>query len=327
MILIVSESTDYSTSAVISWINFLKPSAEIIRINYTDKISALSITNASIKFTFQRWNNEAIEVDFSNITSYWYRRGKFDFDKAFLNPFFQKQLYKYEQDELKSIATYLHYTLKKIKSLNSYLNVAPNKLMVNNLAESFGLITTEYIITTEKKSLLNFAAEKAGVVTKGIDESIFLEIDEDAINGYTEKLVAEDLNEYSDKIFPTLLQKQVDKKYELRIFYLDGVFYPMAIFSQRDEQTRVDFRRYNFKKENRCVPFKLPKSVQSKLRLLMNKLDLNCGSIDMIVNTNNEFVFLEVNPVGQFGMVSEPCNYFLEKKIAEFLLKQKVWKN
>ncbi len=52
----------------------------------------------------------------------------------------------------------------------------------------------------------------------------------------------------------------------------------------------------------------------------MDKLDLNCGSIDMIVNTKNEFIFLEVNPVGQFGMVSEPCNYFLEKKVAEFLL-------
>jgi D-alanine-D-alanine ligase-like ATP-grasp enzyme len=51
----------------------------------------------------------------------------------------------------------------------------------------------------------------------------------------------------------------------------------------------------------------------------MNKLDLNCGSIDMIVTPKNEYVFLEVNPVGQFGMVSYPCNYNLEKKIAEYL--------
>ncbi len=188
------------------------------------------------------------------------------------------------------------------------------------MAESCGLNTPQYMITTEKKNLLNFAAESLGVITKGIGESIFIEIDEDAISGYTEKLVAEDLNEYSDKIFPSLLQEQIDKKYELRIFYLDGVFYSMAIFSQRDDQTRIDFRKYNFKKENRSVPYKLPKSVQSKLRLLMDKLNLNCGSIDMIVNTKNEFVFLEVNPVGQFGMVSEPCNYFLEKKVAEFLL-------
>jgi hypothetical protein len=33
-----------------------------------------------------------------------------------------------------------------------------------------------------------------------------------------------------------------------------------------------------------------------------------------------EYVFLEVNPIGQFGMVSAPCNYNLEKKIAQYLI-------
>jgi hypothetical protein len=33
-------------------------------------------------------------------------------------------------------------------------------------------------------------------------------------------------------------------------------------------------------------------------------------------------VFLEVNPVGQFGMVSRPCNYQLERKVAELLLRK-----
>jgi len=46
---------------------------------------------------------------------------------------------------------------------------------------------------------------------------------------------------------------------------------------------------------------------------------LNSGSIDILVTPNNEYVFLEVNPVGQFGMVSQPCNYYLEKRIAERL--------
>jgi hypothetical protein len=31
-------------------------------------------------------------------------------------------------------------------------------------------------------------------------------------------------------------------------------------------------------------------------------------------------VFLEVNPTGQYGMVSDPCNYYLDKKIAEYLI-------
>ncbi len=320
MILILSDSTDESTCIVMDWIGVLEPSIKIIRISPADKITGLIITNNTIILTFKRWNDECIEIDFSKVTSYWYRRGKFDLAQIFLKPFLEKQLYKYEKHELERITEYFHHYLKKIKSINSLLNVAPNKLVVNDIAENCGLITPPYVIASRKKDLLSFVREERNVITKGIDEAISFDIEGDTLNGYTEKVVLEDMIEYNEDVFPSLLQKQVDKKYELRVFYLDGEFYSMAIFSQRDEQTQVDFRKYNLKTPNRSVPYKLPKNVQSKLKLLMNKLDLNCGSIDMIVSTEIEFIFLEVNPVGQFGMVSEPCNYFLEKKVAEFLI-------
>jgi len=51
----------------------------------------------------------------------------------------------------------------------------------------------------------------------------------------------------------------------------------------------------------------------------MSKLNMNCGSIDMIVTKQKEYVFLEVNPIGQFKQVSFPCNFYLEQKIANFL--------
>lgn len=42
----------------------------------------------------------------------------------------------------------------------------------------------------------------------------------------------------------------------------------------------------------------------------------------MIYNNDNDFVFLEINPVGQFGMTSNPCNYNLDKIIAEKLITE-----
>ena len=95
----------------------------------------------------------------------------------------------------------------------------------------------------------------------------------------------------------------------------------MAIFSQNDPQTQMDFRRYQFEKPNRYVPYKLPKVLEGQLSALMQALDLDTGSIDLIRASDGRFVFLEVNPVGQFGMVSVPCNYYLEKKVAERLVK------
>lgn len=97
----------------------------------------------------------------------------------------------------------------------------------------------------------------------------------------------------------------------------------MAIFSQSDSRTSVDFRHYRPDKPNRRVPFDLPIDLENKLKQLMSIMNLESGSIDLICDNSNRYVFLEVNPVGQFGMISDPCNYYLEKKIAEYLVQKK----
>ena len=122
-------------------------------------------------------------------------------------------------------------------------------------------------------------------------------------------------------IFPTKLQSKIDKKFELRIFYIDDVFFSMAIFSQSDNKTTVDFRNYNFKKSNRNVPYKLPINIESSLRNLVKELNLKTCSIDMLVSKDEDYYFLEINPVGQFGMVSKPCNYYLEEQMSLYILK------
>ena len=55
----------------------------------------------------------------------------------------------------------------------------------------------------------------------------------------------------------------------------------------------------------------------------MSCLGLDSGSIDMVVTKEGDFVFLEVNPVGQFNQVSKPCNYFLEKEISKYFTNDK----
>ena len=54
----------------------------------------------------------------------------------------------------------------------------------------------------------------------------------------------------------------------------------------------------------------------------MEDLKLETGSLDLIKTPDGRIVFLEVNPVGQFGMISKPCNYHLERKVAEFLIRK-----
>ena len=88
----------------------------------------------------------------------------------------------------------------------------------------------------------------------------------------------------------------------------------MAIFSQQSAQTATDFRVYDTVNRNRNIPYQLPKEIERQLKKLMTRLQLKEGSIDLIKTKDNKIVFLEVNPSGQFGMVSRPCNYHLEEK-------------
>jgi glutathione synthase/RimK-type ligase-like ATP-grasp enzyme len=129
-----------------------------------------------------------------------------------------------------------------------------------------------------------------------------------------------DFKNIPNLFFPSLFQEKIKKKFEIRVFFLLGECYSMAIFSQNDDETKVDFRRYNLEKQNYRVPYNLPENIKNKIKIFMKNQGLNTGSLDIILSEEMKYYFLEVNPVGQFGMVSYPCNFKLEKRIAEKLI-------
>ena len=65
----------------------------------------------------------------------------------------------------------------------------------------------------------------------------------------------------------------------------------------------------------------MPIEITKKLSKLADFFGIKTGSFDLVKTENNEYVFLEINPGGQFEMVSKPCNYFLDQKIAKELIK------
>ena len=70
------------------------------------------------------------------------------------------------------------------------------------------------------------------------------------------------------------------------------------------------------------VNYTLPKEIEKKLLCLMSTVGLNTGSIDLIKDKKGRFYFIEVNPVGQYLAPSDRGNYYIEKTIAEWLIKE-----
>ena len=132
-----------------------------------------------------------------------------------------------------------------------------------------------------------------------------------------------DIDNIPSDFFPTLFQNEIEKAFEIRVFYLAGTCYSMAIFSQSNAKTTVDYRNYDFTKPNRNIPYKLPKEIECRIVDFMGYMNLDTGSLDFIYTTTGEHIFLEVNPVGQYGIVSRTCNYRLDKKLALHLMNGK----
>jgi len=188
-------------------------------------------------------------------------------------------------------------------------------LIILKQAKLYGLDIPFSCITNDKDEIVTLFNSYPKLITKPIDDIESFQLNEKTWIPYTSFITKDLIESVSDReIFPSLIQEYIDKEYEIRTFYLDGKCYSMAIFSQDDEQTSVDFRQYNKVKPNRNVPYLLPKEMECKIKIFMNKLELKTGSLDFIRSKNGRYVFLEVNPAGQYSMLSKWCNYNLEKK-------------
>jgi glutathione synthase/RimK-type ligase-like ATP-grasp enzyme len=67
-------------------------------------------------------------------------------------------------------------------------------------------------------------------------------------------------------------------------------------------------------------PFELPQAVMDKVRTFMLRMGLRYGCLDMIVKPNGGYVFLEVNPNGQWYFVQLRTGIKIAEAIAQELL-------
>lgn len=236
---------------------------------------------------------------------------------------------RHRKEELRYLIDYIHFKLKEKSKIiiGGFKNNDVNKLEILELAAGCGLEIPESYIFTKKSDLLNLITRKdqenKNIITKPLSQGVYNILPEIGYYNYVERLTASKVKKIPDTFFPSLFQIEIKKKYELRIFYLNGVCYSMVIFSQGNKNTEIDFRKPNFDKpRNRKVPYILPNDISNKINKLMNQIGLNTGSIDMIVSQDDRYVFLEVNPVGQIPMTSFPCNYYLEQLVAKQLINQ-----
>jgi ATP-GRASP peptide maturase of grasp-with-spasm system len=325
VILIFSLSRDQGTNGVVAWLD--RYGREFVRINDDEPgipQVRIEMDNDEIRFCVDgKWYSG------SDISAIWYRKGIFWFPEDTQAPQFDGQtalnalLERKLRAEGKIAAQYFHYLMRDrgVRVLGNPFLGDPNKLIVLHEARRLGLKVPAFDVVN--RLTVRHRGNATGYVTKALSDGVYLWDNDHAQRGYfpyTEELAQVMEAGDADGAIPlSLLQERIEKKFEIRSFFLDGMFASAAIYSQEDAQTAVDHRKYNEIRPNRMVPISLPDDVAEKLSALFAKLELNTGSVDMIVDKDGEFVFLEINPVGIYGGMSAQCNFNLDRAVARWL--------
>jgi ATP-GRASP peptide maturase of grasp-with-spasm system len=326
-VLIISNNYDHSTNVVMDWIKHL--GHEPIKINgnsfYENQSSFMQeLSNLSDTISI---NIEGITLNANDVYSVWHRKdNSLDYKQNLedlKNEDLKKTVLEHLEHEYNSSKNAFYSSLKSKKNLG--LGVVQDFSKIDQLlkAKEVDIEIPYTIITNTKNQIKSLFGKFDRIITKPV-RAVFVfntQINSKELSflTYTEIIKRSDMSKIPDNFFPSLFQEALQKEIEIRTFYLNGECYSMAIFSQMDEQTNVDFRMYNTKKMNRCVPYQLPTELEVKIAKLMKSLNLKTGSLDLVKTIDQRFVFLEVNPRGQYGMTSNPCNYNLDKKISEYL--------
>ena len=200
-------------------------------------------------------------------------------------------------------------------------NRKPYQLM---LAKELGFSIPQTLVTNSPDAAKQFAESldsdiaikpmwAAGIVME--EEGV-----ERGVSIYTKRLSKAEFlgNLPSVKNCPLILQSYVEKDFELRITVVGEKVFACAIRSQASEKTKEDWRRYDLPNTPHSE-FELPSEVRQKCIDLVKRLGLSFGCIDMIVTPKGEYIFLEINPNGQWLWIEHLTGMPISQAIADLL--------
>lgn len=193
---------------------------------------------------------------------------------------------------------------------------AENKTRQLALARSVGLAIPPTLITANPESARTFFYAHAGQVVCKLQHS--LDYSMTGGRGFPTRLLTEnDLESLQSlRYCPMMFQKFVPKAKELRIAWVDGDAFVGALDGAA---CGVDWRY-----EAGDAPWEhhtLPAPIHEKLAALMKLLGLRQGALDLILTPEGDYVFLEVNPHGEWGMLERDLGLPIGKAMANALLR------
>ena len=177
---------------------------------------------------------------------------------------------------------------------------AEQKTLQLGVAAALGFELPPTLITTSPSDMLAFHRAHAGRIVSKQSGKAFLGTVGHSLIRYTELVTTRDLAHAGAIAYcPTTFQAYVDKQVELRITVVEQQVFAAEIHSQTTNHTRHDWRRYDHGQTPHRA-HELPLDIAARCVALVEQLGLRYGAIDMVLTPDGRYVFLEINPNGQY---------------------------
>jgi len=260
------------------------------------------------------------QLDCSSVAAVWYRKP----DPFDLHPEVQDLHHqRFAAQQCQAAMSGLWQVLDTVSWINhpSALAKAERKVLQLHLARRLGFLLPRTIITNDPGEARNFL-RNLGSGRNGIAKTLGYAA------GYSvmTTVVSPDDDRALDaiKYAPVILQEYVPKKVEIRVHVIGKKVLAAEIHSQRSEKTAIDWRNYDFDNVPHW-PHPLPSKLEVLCVELVRSLGLEFGVIDLILTPNDDYVFLELNPNGQWLWIETLVGLPIAETLVDLMEQKLKW--
>jgi len=317
MILILSNKWDVTVDFVVKELQ--EREYPYLRLN-TEDLSSLSITTELPDFSIVvEKGTETIDL-VEEIGTVWYRRpGKpFEFVDDEEKP--SKGTVEYIREQwgawVQSLQTIPGITWVNPPLANQRMESKVHQL---RLAHELGFTIPETVVTNDGSTVSEmFSRQNASVISKALSSPIVSETEQDEFVFSVHLTEPPSEDDESLKICPTIFQETLLPKTDYRVTVIGDVVLPVGIEAEEGGDVPVDWRTA---KENvRFVEEELPTQIEELCREFVDEAGLVFGAIDL-VEADGEYVFLEINPNGEWGWLQKPWGVPIAQNLTDYLIK------
>jgi putative peptide maturation system protein len=201
------------------------------------------------------------------------------------------------------------------------------KALQLQVAAGLGFDIPPTLITNSTSDFLDFYRQHNGsVVTKTVHNRL---LPSNSAKGYeafalTEVVANQDLvGVEAIRHCPVTVQPNVEKRVELRIAVVGENAFAVEIDSQRTNHMRRDWRSID-PHLGRYAIHKLPSEVARRCVELAKRLELRFGVLDIILTPDGRYVFLEINPNGEWLFMERTTELPISAAICDLLMSGEV---